>query len=156
MADSRRVLLATDGSQEANDALAVGLATIGDGASLILATVVVPSDPSLVIGGGHAGPVMTPDEKQEWLAERDTEGHQVLDRVRQTLGLALDDVELVLLEGEAGRELCRYAGAAGIGLIVLGTSGTGGIKRAVLGSVSDHVVRNAPCPVLTIGPDAIG
>jgi nucleotide-binding universal stress UspA family protein len=150
--DSRRVLLATDGSRQANEALAVGLRTIGDGASLVLATVVVPSDPSLVLGGGHAGPVMTPAEKQEWLAERDAGGRRVLEDVRDALGL--HDVELVLLEGDAGRELCRYAEAAGVGLIVLGTSGKGGIKRAVLGSVSDHVVRNAPCPVLTIGPDA--
>jgi len=35
------------------------------------------------------------------------------------------------------------------GLAVLGTRGRGGLRRAVLGSVSDHVVRNAPCPVVT-------
>lgn len=153
MPDSRRVLLATDGSPEANGALTSGLTAIGDGAVLILATVVAPSDPSLVFGGGHAGPVMTPDEKQEWLAERDADGRRVLDDAVAALGLT--EVEPVLLEGDAGREICRYAEAADIGLIVLGTRGRGGIKRAVLGSVSDHVVRNAPCPVLTIGPDAV-
>ncbi len=148
------VLLATDGSHEANAALAVGLATVGDARPLLLATVVPPSDPSLVLGGGHAGPVMTPDQKEQWLHERDDEGRQVLDASVRELDLA--GAEPVLLEGDPGRELCRYAAERGVALIVLGTSGRGGLKRAVLGSVSDHVVRNAPCPVLTIGPEATG
>lgn len=36
----------------------------------------------------------------------------------------------------------------GTDAIVIGTRGRGGIKRALLGSVSDYVVRNAPCPVV--------
>jgi nucleotide-binding universal stress UspA family protein len=36
---------------------------------------------------------------------------------------------------------------------VLGTRGHGGLRRAVLGSVSDHVVRNCPCPVITVSMD---
>ena len=35
-------------------------------------------------------------------------------------------------------------------LVVLGTHGRGGIDRALLGSVTDRVVRLAPCPVLTV------
>jgi nucleotide-binding universal stress UspA family protein len=35
--------------------------------------------------------------------------------------------------------------------VVLGTRGRGGIARALLGSVSDYVVRNAPCPVVVTG-----
>jgi nucleotide-binding universal stress UspA family protein len=146
------VLLATDGSDEANRALAVGLAALGDARPLLLATVVPPSDPSLVLGGGHAGPVMTPDQKEQWLRDRDDEGRRVLDASLRALDLA--GAEPVLLEGDPGRELSRCASERNVGLIVLGTSGRGGIKRAVLGSVSDHVVRNAPCPVLTIGPEA--
>jgi nucleotide-binding universal stress UspA family protein len=34
----------------------------------------------------------------------------------------------------------------------MGSRGRGGIKRALLGSVSDHVVRNAPCPVVIARP----
>ena len=34
---------------------------------------------------------------------------------------------------------------------MVGSRGRGGLKRAVLGSVSDHIVRNAPCPVLVTG-----
>jgi nucleotide-binding universal stress UspA family protein len=38
----------------------------------------------------------------------------------------------------------------GTGLIVLGSRGLGGIKRALMGSVSDSVVRHAHCPVLVV------
>ena len=45
----------------------------------------------------------------------------------------------------------------GAGLIVLGSRGLGGVKRALMGSVSDSVVRHAHCPVLVVrkedGPD---
>ena len=35
-------------------------------------------------------------------------------------------------------------------MIVVGSRGTGRLKRALLGSVSEHLVRNAPCPVLVV------
>ena len=38
----------------------------------------------------------------------------------------------------------------GAGLIVLGSRGLGGVKRALMGSVSDSVVRHAHCPVLVV------
>jgi nucleotide-binding universal stress UspA family protein len=41
----------------------------------------------------------------------------------------------------------------GAGLIVLGSRGLGGVKRALMGSVSDSVVRHAHCPVLVVRKD---
>src|SRR3712207_7419068 len=38
----------------------------------------------------------------------------------------------------------------GAGLIVLGSRGRGGIRRAFMGSVSDSVVRHSHCPVLVV------
>ncbi len=40
-----------------------------------------------------------------------------------------------------------------IGLIVIGTHGRSGLARVVLGSVTELVVRHAPCPVLTVRPE---
>lgn len=37
-----------------------------------------------------------------------------------------------------------------IGLVVMATHGRGGVRRFVMGSVADQVVRTAPCPVLTL------
>ena len=59
-----------------------------------------------------------------------------------------------MLSGHAGQVICNLAEELDATSIVIGSHGRGGIKRAVLGSVSDHVVRNAPCPVVVIGPGA--
>ena len=37
-------------------------------------------------------------------------------------------------------------------LVCIGTHGRGGIARVLLGSVAEHVLRQAPCPVLTVRP----
>jgi nucleotide-binding universal stress UspA family protein len=37
-----------------------------------------------------------------------------------------------------------------VGLVVVGSRGLGGIRRALIGSVSDSVVRHAHCPVLVV------
>lgn len=40
-------------------------------------------------------------------------------------------------------------------LIVLGTHGRGGFQQLLLGSVAEQIIRSAPCPVLTIGPNVV-
>jgi nucleotide-binding universal stress UspA family protein len=54
------------------------------------------------------------------------------------------------LLGIASAEIPTYASQHGFDLIVMGTHGRTGIAHAVLGSVTEHVVRKAPCPVLTV------
>ena len=55
-----------------------------------------------------------------------------------------------LLHGGADQEIVKLADEIGAGLIVMGSRGLGGIKRALKGSVSDSVVRHAHCPVLIV------
>lgn len=141
-------LLATDGSEGANKALVAGIRVIPSGTRLVLATVVPGNDPSLVVGAGHSGPVMTPDQVARMRAVEDAEGRALLDDTAQLL--APTEVETRLLRGDPGPAICRCADEIDADTIILGTSGRGGLRRAVLGSVSDHVVRNAPCPVLTV------
>jgi nucleotide-binding universal stress UspA family protein len=49
------------------------------------------------------------------------------------------DLEIVALAEELGADL-----------IVMGSRGLGGVRRALMGSVSDSVVRHAHCPVLVV------
>jgi nucleotide-binding universal stress UspA family protein len=55
-----------------------------------------------------------------------------------------------LMMGDAAREIVHLAEDLEAGLVVMGSRGRGGISRALLGSVSDSVVRHAHCPVLVI------
>jgi nucleotide-binding universal stress UspA family protein len=55
-----------------------------------------------------------------------------------------------LKEGDPDIEVVTMGKEIGAGLIVMGSRGRGGIRRALMGSVSDSVVRYAHCPVLVI------
>jgi nucleotide-binding universal stress UspA family protein len=55
-----------------------------------------------------------------------------------------------LLRGPPDREIVHLADEIGAGLIVIGSRGQGGVRRALMGSVSDSVVRHAHCPVLIV------
>jgi nucleotide-binding universal stress UspA family protein len=54
------------------------------------------------------------------------------------------------LATDVAAEILRVTGAERCDLIVMGTHGRTGLKRALLGSVAEEVLRTAPCPVLTV------
>lgn len=56
----------------------------------------------------------------------------------------------VVLNGSAAHEIVRYAQEQNIDLIVMGTRGRRALAYMFLGSVAEHVVRAATCPVLTV------
>jgi nucleotide-binding universal stress UspA family protein len=64
--------------------------------------------------------------------------------------------QLRVLEGPAVGTILAVAAEAGADLIVLGTHGRAGFERFMLGSVTEKVVRRAPCPVLTVPRRAEG
>jgi universal stress protein A len=55
-----------------------------------------------------------------------------------------------VLTGRPADSIADYAQTEKFDLIVMGTHGRTGLSHAVLGSVAERVVRNAPCPVLTV------
>jgi nucleotide-binding universal stress UspA family protein len=55
--------------------------------------------------------------------------------------------------GEVALEIVALAEELGADLIVMGCRGLGGVRRALMGSVSDSVVRHAHCPVLVVRPE---
>jgi nucleotide-binding universal stress UspA family protein len=52
--------------------------------------------------------------------------------------------------GRPDTAIVALAEELGAGLIVMGSRGLGGVRRALLGSISDSVVRHAPCPVMVV------
>lgn len=57
------------------------------------------------------------------------------------------------VQGTAATEIVEVARSGAHDLIVMGTHGRTGLRRLILGSVAERVVRAAPCPVLVIRPD---
>ena len=55
-----------------------------------------------------------------------------------------------LAEGEPTEQILKAAECSGADLIVLGTHGTTGVMRLLMGSVVENVLRKAPCPVLSV------
>ena len=143
-------MLCTDGSELATAALAAGLGLLAPADHTLVVTVVEPVDSSLLYGAsGLAGGMVDEREYQAIVAaDRDAAEALLADTVN-ALGLgSVAGVEKIAVEGEPGRALCDLAAERGATVIVAGTRGRGGLRRAVLGSVSDHLVRQAPCPVL--------
>jgi nucleotide-binding universal stress UspA family protein len=140
------VVLCADGSDHSTAALRAALALLRPDADLVVVTVVDPADPSLMTGTGFAGGTVSPETFTQIERDKEDEGRAILTETVASLGLG--PVRTEMLRGQAGPTLCDYAAARSASAIVLGSRGHGGIKRAVLGSVSDHVVRHAPCPVI--------
>jgi nucleotide-binding universal stress UspA family protein len=64
--------------------------------------------------------------------------------------------ELLVEFGDVWTVLSRLIAEYGIDLVVVGTRGRTGVAKFLLGSVAERIFRQAPCPVLTIGPSISG
>ncbi|MDQ7820368.1 MAG: universal stress protein [Armatimonadota bacterium] len=134
------ILLATDGSAHARRAtrLAADLAR-RYGARVIVVTAFDPIPRDL--GSPY----------QEDLMARRTASAEA---VAKDAGRVLDEVgvshEEEVLEGPAADAILRVARVRGCDLIVMGSRGLSPLRAAILGSVSQRVVAEAPCPVLIV------
>jgi nucleotide-binding universal stress UspA family protein len=61
--------------------------------------------------------------------------------------------EFIVCNGDVWDELSFIVEKKGIDLIVLGTHGRAGASKLLMGSVAERILRQAPCPVLTVGPN---
>lgn len=59
-------------------------------------------------------------------------------------------IHTVLLQGKPFLEIIRYAREKSMDLIIIGSHGRSALEHILLGSVTEKVVRKAPCPVLTV------
>lgn len=81
------------------------------------------------------------------------EGQEVIDEVAEE---ATDQhVEAVgaVLKGGAYETILKYVDDEGVDVVVMGTHGRRGLDRALLGSVTERVVRTSDVPVLTVRED---
>jgi nucleotide-binding universal stress UspA family protein len=136
----RTILLATDltaASREATDR-AIDLAGRLE-ARLLMVNVLEKR--RLSGGGAH-------ERVDQARSERET----LLVKTVRTARDAGVNAEFLLWDGDPGDAIAAAAEAEHADLVVVGTRGRSGAERMLLGSVSDHVVRHAECPVLVVRP----
>lgn len=141
-----KILLATDASEEA--ALAARTATdIADKTDSELHVVLVGLSAAYV-GMGPPEIADIPAPRQQELNE---EAQRLLDaQVEQIKADGGTVAQAHLRIGRPDEQIVDSAEEIGAGLIVMGSRGLGGIRRLLMGSVSDSVVRHAHCPVLIV------
>jgi nucleotide-binding universal stress UspA family protein len=129
----KRILYPTDFSSYSNQAYfhAVALAEVHK-ASLTVVYVWIPGSS---MTGTH-----TAEERRYW--------REQLEQIRPSNDAI--PVQHVLLEGDPASEIVRYATDTAIDLIVMGTHGRGGLERLLVGSVTERVMRDAPCSVMAV------
>jgi len=111
---------------------------------------VVPTfDPMQIRSGALGDPVriLYPMTRDEILSE--------LRRAVDAAGAGTLDVTLATDAGDAAATIVDHAVRMATDLLVMGTHGRGGFDRLLLGSVTEKVLRKAPCPILTVPPHAL-
>jgi nucleotide-binding universal stress UspA family protein len=106
----------------------------------------------LTVGAGvPISATTSPAHFEDVLRENRRQAQEVLDqqvkRIEESGGAGN---ERHLREGRAAEEIVELAEELGAGMIVMGSRGHSRLRRALMGSVSDAVVRHAHCPVAIV------
>jgi nucleotide-binding universal stress UspA family protein len=90
----------------------------------------------------------------EYVAEMREDSMELLDSLTEELDFGSAKVEKAVLIGEPYHVILETAKGISADLIVMGNRGFSKIKRFFVGSVTQRVISEAPCPVLVIHTDA--
>ena len=91
---------------------------------------------------------MEPAMSATYLEEQETEAQHLLQASLERVQRAGLQGDSLLVQGTPTQTIVDTAGEQGVDLIIMGTHGRTGLAHVFLGSVAEHVVRQAPCPVL--------
>ncbi len=144
----RRVLVATDGSEDATLAVRAA-ADLSGRAGAELHTVHVRQRLPVMAGLPPSAHFERAVEEYADLYEEETE-QLVRRQVFRAKVEGTDAEDAHLREGRAAEEITGLVGELAADLVVVGSRGLGPIKRHVVGSVSEGIVSLAPCPVLVV------
>lgn len=157
-----RILLATDGSENAAQAIEAAV-ELSEKTGSELHVVYVGKD-------AYSTALVYPEATDPgWIEREDPAlieelGRQYEQAARQTLDAEVAKVRAAggtvaqahLRTGRAAAEIVNLAEELDAGLVVVSNRGVGGLRRALMGSVSDSVVRHAHCPVLVVRKEDAG
>jgi nucleotide-binding universal stress UspA family protein len=139
---TRTLLLATDLSEASASATEEAFDLASRLGSRLLAVSVIDPGSLLLPGGRFRARVDQVRARREQLAQA------LVERGR---GMGVD-VSFLVWTGDPGDMIVEAAEAEHADMVLVGSHGRGVVGRFLLGSVSEHVVRHAPCPVLVVRP----
>lgn len=146
----RRILCPTDFSDFSRRALAHATVLAHWYGARVTLLYVQPMMPSL----GGFPPLVSPVALEPLSHEHTLDDLRAFGAAAAAAGV---EVDAAVRDGGAGAQILDEAHEGGADLIVMGTHGRGGFERLVLGSVTEKVLRKAPCPVLTVSlPAGLG
>jgi nucleotide-binding universal stress UspA family protein len=140
-----RILVPTDFSKHSEVALTYAVALAERFAAELFLLHVVQDLALFIPDAVAVAPPIAPPVEQFTAAAR-----EALERVTRTNHLERLSVRREVREGTPFYEIIRFAKEKEVDLIVMGTHGHAGLTHVLLGSVTEKVVRKAPCPVLTV------
>lgn len=141
----RNILFATDFSATSDAALPFALTLAKHFGASLFVTHILPPEPRYELPL-EPEPDVTNARKQEAQAQ--------FDALLASGRLSEVVHEPILRCGEFWPTLQDVIAGRAIDLIVTGTRGRQGVRKLLLGSVAEKIFRQAPCPVLTVGPQA--
>lgn len=134
----KKVFVATDGSRysEAAEKKAIDFAKSYGGEITVVSVVDVPPE-------FYA-------ESPKTVEDLITKAKGYVEDVKRQAELEGVRAETIVREGEAYRIITDMAKESGAGIIVMGSHGRTGLKRLLMGSVTEKVIGHTPCPVLVV------
>jgi nucleotide-binding universal stress UspA family protein len=156
-----RILVPLDGSRLSAKALpyAVEMAhRFGAGVILIRVTTPMPgvfartAAPSLMAPVDPATAEMVVDQARRAAQAEERKARRYLNRHRRGIEGQGIQASIRIDAGAAAERILAACDEEGIDLVVMATRGRGGIRRTLLGSVADRVIRESGIPVLAIRP----
>jgi len=139
----RQILIATDGSETANEAADFGIEMIGCSGAKVYAVYVIDTTP-------YRSVPLDQIWSKETLDEFEKAGHEATSYVERIGKAAGVEVESRVLRGHPAEKIVSFAEDNNIDMIIVGSLGKGGYERVLLGSVSEKVVRHAKVPVMVV------
>lgn len=140
------VLVATDGSELSVHAARRAFELLGPSTEVTVLAV-LSGAPGADAGGFESSTATPAEETREW---QDEVG-EAQDAISETLAEVHGAKVIKRVEsGDAGPMVVWVAEQINADVIVVGSHGKSALKRMVIGSVSEHIVRHAPCTVLVV------
>ena len=137
----RSIICATDFSEYSNLAVTYGIALAREFKAKLYVCHVIDLPSATMYGEGFS--YTTLDQQNQI-------NNYSLDYLEQLIGEQPFDWEPLIKTGIAANEIARVVEEKGVDLAILATHGRSGLKRFILGSVTERLMRTLPCPLLIV------